>query len=278
MPTPTRRPRTFDPAMVRAALAAQTEALRAAVHRLCADPDAPALLARPTRLGDWRVRELIAHLGFCLDWMPRHLDQPVPDGAPIPLVEWVGITKTAAAGIDASTREYAEGVFGGGPAELAKAFDAAADALLGVLDGPELADPARRFVIRFGPILLADFLVTRLVELVVHADDLADALGLAAFPHDRQALAAVTRLLADAFADQVPGGAVELRIPPFAVVQAVPGPRHTRGTPPNVVETDALHWIRLATGRTDFASAVEAAAVSASGERSDLSAYLPVMG
>jgi hypothetical protein len=87
----------------------------------------------------------------------------------------------------------------------------------------------------------------------------------------------VTRLLADAFADQVPGGAVELRIPPYAVVQAVPGPRHTRGTPPNVVETDPLTWIRLATGRTDWASAVDGFAVAASGERSDLGGYLPVM-
>ena len=126
--------------------------------------------------------------------------------------------------------------------------------------------------------LLTDYLVTRLVEAVVHADDLADALGLDAFPHDRQALAAVTRMLADAFADRVPGGAVELRIPPYAVVQAVPGPKHTRGTPPNVVETDPLTWIRLATGRVPWAAAVADHAVAASGERSDLGEYLPVLG
>ena len=66
-------------------------------------------------------------------------------------------------------------------------------------------------------------------------------------------------------------------MPPFAVVQCVEGPRHTRGTPPNVVETDPLTWIRLATGRTTWAEALDAATVSASGERADLGGYLPVM-
>ncbi|AUG78473.1 hypothetical protein CFP65_3687 [Kitasatospora sp. MMS16-BH015] len=264
---PANKPRTYDPAKVRAALVEQTEAVRAAVHRLDA-----ADLDRPTRLGEWRVRELVAHLAFCLEWLPRHLADEVPAGAALPLTDWVGVTRTAAPAIGAVAQELAAGAFGGAPAELAAEFDAAADALLAVLD----TDPSRRLVIRFGPMLVGDFLVTRLVELVVHADDLAAALGLPEFPHARQALAAVSRLLADAFAAQVPGGAVELRVPPFAVVQAVPGPRHTRGTPPNVVETDALTWIRLATGRLAWAEAV-GAELSASGERSDLSGHLPVM-
>jgi hypothetical protein len=95
---------------------------------------------------------------------------------------------------------------------------------------------------------------------------------------DRQAVAAVTRLLADTLAAKVPGGAVEVRIPPFAVVQCVEGPRHTRGTPPSVVETDPLTWIRLATGRTSWAVALDAAKVSAGGERADLSGLLPLLG
>ncbi|MFI5528821.1 sterol carrier family protein [Kitasatospora sp. NPDC051853] len=273
-----KKARSYDPAKVRAALAGQTGALRAAVRELCARPDAEELLARPTRLGEWNVRQLVAHLGFCLDWLPRHLDEPVPAGAVIPLIEWPGLTRTAAEAISAAVVEHAEGAFAGSPAEVAKEFDAACDLLLASLERPEVADPARRFVIRFGPILVTDFLVTRLVETVVHADDLAAALELPAFPHDRQALAAVTRLLADAFAHRVPGGSVELRIPPYAVVQAVEGPRHTRGTPPNVVETDPLTWIRLATGRTTWTTAEDAAELTASGERSDLSAYLPVLG
>ncbi len=77
---------------------------------------------------------------------------------------------------------------------------------------------------------------------------------------------------------KAPGGSTEVRVPPFAVVQCVEGPRHTRGTPPNVVETDPLTWIRLATGRTGWAEALDAAKVSASGERADLSGLLPILG
>ena len=68
-------------------------------------------------------------------------------------------------------------------------------------------------------------------------------------PYDRQAQAIAVRLLADALAAKVPGGSVEVRVPPFAVVQCVEGPRHTRGTPPNVVECDPVAFIELCTGR-----------------------------
>ena len=74
----------------------------------------------------------------------------------------------------------------------------------------------------------------------------------------------------------MPGRAVEVRVPPVAAVQCVPGPRHTRGTPPNVVETDPVTWIRLATGRLAWAEAVASGAVQASGARADLAPYLPV--
>jgi hypothetical protein len=73
-----------------------------------------------------------------------------------------------------------------------------------------------------------------------------------------------------------PGRSVEVRVPPYAAVQCVEGPRHTRGTPMAVVETDPLTWLLLAVGRTGFAQAVEQGLVHASGERSDLSAVLPV--
>jgi len=119
--------------------------------------------------------------------------------------------------------------------------------------------------------------VTRLVELVVHSDDLTRATGVRV-PLARQALATTVRLLADALAAKAPGASVEVRIPPFAVVQCVEGPRHTRGTPPNVVETDPLTWIRLATGRTDWDRELDAAHLTASGERADLRPHLPVLG
>lgn len=270
--------RTYRPAGVAAALAAQTGALRDAVRRLCERPDAEECLARPTRLGEWRVRELLAHLAAQIEWLPAHLDDPAEGRAPLDLARWVERVGALAPLLDEQARARSADGFDGDPASVAAAFDGAAEALLGALARPEAADPDRRFEIRLGSMALTEFLVTRLVETVVHADDLAAALGPDDFPHDRQAVAAVTRMLADAFAELVPGGAVELRVPPYAVVQAVEGPRHTRGTPPNVVETDPLTWIRLATGRADWAEAVDSAALSASGERSDLRAHLPVLG
>ena len=69
-------------------------------------------------------------------------------------------------------------------------------------------------------------------------------------------------------------------MPPYAAVQCGvggPGPTHTRGTPPNVVETDPVTFLRLATGRVSWSDAVGAGRVHASGLRADLSAALPVL-
>lgn len=76
--------------------------------------------------------------------------------------------------------------------------------------------------------------------------------------------------------ERAPGKSVEVRVPPYAAVQVVPGVRHTRGTPPAVVELDAETWLDLATGRIAWSAAEAAGAVHASGERADLSAYLPL--
>jgi hypothetical protein len=75
---------------------------------------------------------------------------------------------------------------------------------------------------------------------------------------------------------RAPGRSVEVRVPPYAAVQVIEGVRHTRGTPPAVVETDAATWIALATGRLAWADAVADVRVQASGERTDLTPYLPL--
>jgi hypothetical protein len=85
----------------------------------------------------------------------------------------------------------------------------------------------------------------------------------------------VVRETARAFAAEHPGRSVELRVPPYVAVQCVAGPRHTRGTPPNVVETDPVTWLRMYVGQLAWAVAVRDGRVQASGERSDLSALLP---
>ena len=90
------------------------------------------------------------------------------------------------------------------------------------------------------------------------------------------ALRSAARHLLQVLEAKAPGRSVEMRVVPVAAVQCVAGPRHTRGTPPNVVETDPATWFRLATGRLGWAEAVETGAVRASGARADLSAYLPL--
>ncbi|GLJ80459.1 sterol carrier family protein [Microbacterium imperiale] len=92
----------------------------------------------------------------------------------------------------------------------------------------------------------------------------------------RTDLATAVRYLLQLLVEKAPGNAVEMRVPPFGAVQVVEGPRHTRGTPPNVVETDPLTWIDLATGVLAWTDAASAGRLSASGTRADLTALLPL--
>ena len=92
----------------------------------------------------------------------------------------------------------------------------------------------------------------------------------------RAVLGAAVKTTARWLAQHVPGRSVELRVPPHVAVQCIEGPRHTRGTPPNVIETDAATWLRLASGRLSWADAVAGGTVSASGNRADLSGLLPL--
>ncbi|MET7408313.1 maleylpyruvate isomerase family mycothiol-dependent enzyme [Streptomyces parvulus] len=265
MPPARRRPRAYDPARTRAAVLAQFQNVRAAVRTLT-----PGQLALPTRLGDWTVRELVAHVGMALTAVDRLLDEPEPARQDGRLLDWPSAIAADADAIAGTARRLAA-------------------------DHPDLdahlADVERRFTERLdthpggrllptsaGALPLADYVVTRTVELVVHTDDLTAAVPGLDIPLDRQALAAATRLLADALAARAPGASTEVRIPPYAVVQCVEGPRHTRGTPPNVVETDPLTWVRLAAGRLTWKDAVAGAKLSASGERADLGALLPLLG
>lgn len=93
---------------------------------------------------------------------------------------------------------------------------------------------------------------------------------------DSADLRLLTKHLLALLVAKAPGGAVEVRVPPYAVAQCVAGTRHTRGTPPAVVETDPATWVALATGSLDWHDAESAGRLVASGERSDLSPLLPV--
>ncbi|MCX5606689.1 MULTISPECIES: maleylpyruvate isomerase family mycothiol-dependent enzyme [unclassified Streptomyces] len=262
MPPAKKKPRAFDPVRIRAAVTAQFGHVADAVRELT-----PEQLARPSGLGEWTVGELAAHIAWIADSLAAGLARPPAAVVELTAVEWPSATASLAGKISEAARETLAG------APLPELYERAATRMAEAL---EANTGARVLDLWIGDMTLADFMVTRTVELVVHTDDLNRAAG-ADIPIERQALAACTRLLADALALKAPGGSVEVRIPPFAVVQCIEGPRHTRGTPPNVVETDPLTWIRLATGRTHWAAALDEAQVRASGERADLSALLPLM-
>jgi uncharacterized protein (TIGR03083 family) len=267
MPPAKKRLRSYDPAKTRTAVLAQFGHVREAVGTLTAEQ-----LEGPSGLGDWTVRELSAHLAMAVGAVAHALEQPEPQAGPVlALLDWPFATAAHSEAISEDIRVIAATVVGAPAEEL---FDRIAERIEALLPG---APDDRLLETRTGTMRLSDYLITRTVELVAHTDDLNRATGLA-IPYDRQALATCTRLLADTLAVKAPGASTEVRVPPHAVVQCVEGPRHTRGTPPNVVETDPLTWIRLATGRTSWREALEAAQVSASGERADLSDLLPLMG
>ena len=94
---------------------------------------------------------------------------------------------------------------------------------------------------------------------------------------DRSTLATAVRYTLEELATRAPGHTLEVRVPPYGVTQCLAGPRHTRGTPPNVVETDAGTWLALVTGRLSWTNALAGGHVAASGERADLAEWLPLL-
>ncbi|MGN0064884.1 MAG: sterol carrier family protein [Nocardioides sp.] len=102
--------------------------------------------------------------------------------------------------------------------------------------------------------------------------------ALTASPRERSDTKLLVKHFLAVLAERAPGASVEVRIPPYAAAQVIAGVRHTRGTPPAVVEMDADTWIALATGATTWDEANASGAVRASGERTDLSPHLPLGG
>jgi hypothetical protein len=93
---------------------------------------------------------------------------------------------------------------------------------------------------------------------------------------ERAVVADAVRFTLEELSVVAPGRSVEVRVPPFGAVQCVEGTTHTRGTPPNVVETDAQTWLSVATGALGWDEAWESGRLQVSGHRADLSAYLPL--
>ncbi|MEP6462157.1 MAG: sterol carrier family protein [Frankiaceae bacterium] len=226
--------------------------------------------ATPTRLGTWRVAELVAHLTSNVTAMTTYLSQPAPPQADVELIRYYAGARAAAGGVDQRAQDAAARP----PEELRSALRDSVDAVRESVSG-EAAD--RLVATRPGVLPFREFLITRCVEGTVHGLDLAAATG-AEPVLDPSAVRHAVTLLADILAADAPGRAVEVRVPPYAAVQCVPGPRHNRGTPPNVIEMDPVTWLELAAGRRSWADAVKAGRVQASGRRADVSEWLPVVG
>lgn len=213
--------------------------------------------AAASRISGWTVAELERHVSQTGESLGRLAAGPPAEGLVTGLSGWAqalpGLSDRLA---DRVRTQPAQPLADMMPVTLA------------ALQGAAPRKPVRQLT---GTHRLADAALFRLVEAVVHGLDLPDP------PKpDRQGQRIVVRVLADLLAETAPGRSVEMRIPPVAAVQLIGGPRHTRGTPPGVVETDAATFLRLVTGRMSWAEAVDSGRLRASGERTDLSEYLPL--
>lgn len=258
--------RRSDPARTGAAVLAQADLV---TGWLSGRP--PSAWRAPSALPRWSVAELAAHVAGALRSIPATLTRPVRE-RPRSLADYVAGYAPAAEEIRERAVAAAEKK---APDEvLADLYAAREEAAAALADAPA----TRAVQAPRGPIASADFLVTRAVELVVHADDLSRSLPEAPpVDLDRAALRLVSQALADVLAARAPGRSVEVRIPPFVAVQCVAGPGHTRGTPPNVVEIEPLTWVRLAAGRVTWSEALDGPDVRASGPRADLGSWLPLL-
>jgi uncharacterized protein (TIGR03083 family) len=232
--------------------------------------------ARATVLPGWDVRTLVAHLALATEGPVLAVGRP-SSASPVPMGELVRRYRPAADQIETLTRQRAADL---GGAELVEQLRTAADGvrttLLGDDPWPSVVETPR------GPGRLREFVRTRVVDLCAHADDLNHTFaGREPVALPRTTVAVAMRTLTTILGEQHPGRSVEVRVPPYAAVQCGlpgdPGPTHTRGTPPNVVETDALTFLRLATGRTPWDEARSSGTVRASGLRADLTSVLPLL-
>jgi uncharacterized protein (TIGR03083 family) len=258
-----RTSRSGYPAVV-AAVTGQWSRLLAAVDAL-----GPEDWSRPTRLG-WSTAELVVHLTGNVQYLLEALADQQPGKRPdTPAVTYYDDVLDDAEDISDRARMGADA----GPAELRQRMHDMTDAGIRALADPPDGDT----VVRSGTHLLRleDYLITRATEGVVHGLDLP-----APVQPDPAALRVAVRLLTGILGHRAAGRSVEVRVPPYAAVQLdlpdAPGPRHTRGTPPNVVEADPVSFVEVATGRVPWHDAVRDGRIRASGARADLTALLPL--
>jgi uncharacterized protein (TIGR03083 family) len=226
----------------------------------------------PTRLDAWTIRQLAFHTTQVPRAFNYALSKPELTDKPLSIAGYTARWRDSASEIAGREQDGAAGL---AMADIIDSHLAEAAAMHAAL-ARAAGDPV--VASRRGPIRASDFMVTRVNELVVHSLDLSASLpDLEPVSLDNRALAISSRMLTGILAERVPGHTVEVRVPPYSAIQCVEGPRHTRGTPANVVEADAVSWVELATGRLSWTDAVRMGRVRASGERADISEHLPVL-
>ena len=261
-----RTSRSGYPAVV-AAVTGQWSRLLAAVDAL-----GPDEWSRPTRLG-WSTAELVVHLTGNVQYLLEALADQQPGKRPdTPVVTYYDDVLDDAEDISDRARRGASGA-DAAPDALRQRMHDVTDAGSRALADPPDGDT----VVRSGTHLLRleDYLITRATEGVVHGLDLPSPVQ-----PDPAALRVTVRLLTGILGHRAAGRSIEVRVPPYAAVQLdlpdAPGPRHTRGTPPNVVEADPVSFVEVATGRLPWPDAVRDGRIRASGARADLTALLPL--
>ena len=207
-----------------------------------------------TDCAGWTVEDLETHIALTARGLARIAGVPVSGSADGGVAEWAAQLPGLADRMDALTKGERLRLADQVPLVEA-ALEHPGDSVVEQMTGRHTLRDATAF---------------RLIEAVVHGLD-------AGIAPDPRALKLVVKELAGVLAERYPGKSVEVRIPPHTAVQCVGGPRHTRGTPPNVVETDGTSFVRLAAGREHWSDLVADGRVRASGERSDLSGMLPLL-
>lgn len=244
-----------------------------AVVRPWIDTIPEAAMDRPSVLEGWTVRDLIAHVSTGI----AVISAAEPSEAPAPTVghaDYVGSYPAVADRIAEGARRLAAERRD----DLGALLDSAWAGVMAAADGWG-TDERRLVEVKRGTVRVSELLQTRILEVLVHGDDLARSVPEIPPPaHDRGALREMVKLLLGALVERAPGRSVEVRVPPFAAVQVIEGTSHTRGTPPNTVEADPLTWIRVACGRIPWADAEADGTLRVSGTRApEVATHLPLL-
>lgn len=231
----------------------------------------PAEFSRLLHGSSEAVGDVTAHLLLTQNQLLDAIERPTTE-RPRPLAEVLGGLRLAQHHRDELAADMAE--YERGPA-LATQFHERMQQIAHELQRADLPD----VVSTPAPLRMTDLVRMIAVEWVLRSDDLSRAVpGHRSISRHRGAVGDAVRTLADTLRLRHPGQAVEVRVPPYVAVQcgSADGPRHTRGTPPTVVECEPIHFIRLCRGRESFADAVRQGHVRASGVRADIAEWLPL--